>query len=282
MATEHPAVTSALAPWSRLRLRRTELLRDLVAETNFAVAQLIQPLFVVEGLAGSRALAGLGEMERHGKAAALDSIARDLDAGVRHFMLFDVPSTKHATPPDARHLASTVAAIKQRFGSSLHLWVDVCLCSATTHGHCGLLDDAGEIDLVADTRCPRTRRGRGRRRGRRRRRPKRHDGRPDGARSRGAERVRSWPDADHELQHQVRQPVLRSLPRRRGLGAAVRQPSSLPTRRAVSARRDCVERPVRLRGRRPADGEAGDDLARSHRPDRGCHVATGRGLSGEW
>jgi porphobilinogen synthase len=128
-------------------MRRTAHLRDLTAETNFSVAQLIQPLFVIEGLTGSQPIAGLGEMQRHGSTGALDAIARDVDAGVRHFMLFAVPATKHETAPDARHVASTVRAIKQRFGDSLHLWVDVCLCSATTHGHCALLDDRGQIDL---------------------------------------------------------------------------------------------------------------------------------------
>ena len=43
---------AAASGWSRLRLRRTAHLRDLLAETSFSVAQLIQPVFVVEGLTG--------------------------------------------------------------------------------------------------------------------------------------------------------------------------------------------------------------------------------------
>src|SRR5690606_30061375 len=30
-----------------------------------------------------------------------------------------------------------------------HLWVDICLCSSTSHGHCAILDEAGGIDLDA-------------------------------------------------------------------------------------------------------------------------------------
>jgi porphobilinogen synthase len=137
------------APWSRLRLRRTEHLRDLVAETTFGSAQLIQPVFVVEDLTGSEPVPGLGDTARHGRASAIDAIARDLAAGVRHFMLFAVPSAKAAHHVSFRHLASTVEAIKREFGDALHLWTDICLCSSTTHGHCAILDDAGGIDLDA-------------------------------------------------------------------------------------------------------------------------------------
>jgi len=137
------------APWSRLRLRRTEHLRDLLAETTFGSAQLIQPVFVVEDLIGSEPVPGLGDTARHGRAAALESMARDLAAGVRHFILFPVPSSKGTRALSFSHVASTVEAIKREFGDALHLWVDICLCSSTTHGHCAILDDEGAIDLDA-------------------------------------------------------------------------------------------------------------------------------------
>lgn len=149
MALDPHALTAARTPWSRLRLRQTGHLRDLVAETTFSAAQLIQPVFVVQGLTGSEPVPGLGDTMRHGTDAALDSIASDLEAGVRHFMLFAVPSARHERLPDVGHLASAVGAIKSRFGTSLHLWVDICLCSTTSHGHCALLDADGDIDLDA-------------------------------------------------------------------------------------------------------------------------------------
>ena len=142
-------VAVAPPPWSRLRLRRTRHLRDLVADIGFSSAQLIQPVFVVEDLRTSEPIPGLGDMMRHGIDQALESVARDLDAGVRHFMLFAVPASKQATVTDRRHLASTVAAIKRRFNDQLCLWVDICLCSMTDHGHCALFDPQGRIDLTA-------------------------------------------------------------------------------------------------------------------------------------
>jgi porphobilinogen synthase len=130
-------------------MRQSAHLRDLAAETTFSVAQLIQPLFVVEDLTGSEQIAGLGENARHGAAAALEAVGRDLEAGVRHFLLFAVPAKKSERPSDFRHVGRTVAAIKSRFGDELHLWVDVCLCSSTRHGHCAVLNEGGAIDLDA-------------------------------------------------------------------------------------------------------------------------------------
>ena len=141
MAHTRDVLTSTREPWSRLRLRHSPHLRDLVAETTFSVAQLIQPVFVIEDLDGSDPIPGLGDNARHGVPSALESIARDLDAGVRHFLLFAVPGTKSERSLDFSHLARTVGAIKSRFGDALHLWVDICLCSSTTHGHCAILDE---------------------------------------------------------------------------------------------------------------------------------------------
>ena len=149
MASARDVLTSSRASWSRLRLRQTAHLRDLVAETTFSVAQLIQPIFVVQDLDRPDPIPGLGENARHATDSALDTIARDLDAGVRHFLLFAVPTAKHERSPEFSHLARTVNAIKTRFGDALHLWVDACLCSSTTHGHCAILGPDGRVDLDA-------------------------------------------------------------------------------------------------------------------------------------
>ena len=180
-----PAAMSAVrtrAPWSQLRLRQSAHLRDMLAETTFSVAQLIQPLFVVDGLTGAEPIAGLGDNARLGEAAALEQIARDLDAGVRHFLLFAVPSRKQRARPDVRSRAARGRRHQAR-GSATR-----CTCGSTsasarrpTHGHCAMLDDGGRHRPRADARRARADGGRARRRRRRRRQPERHDGRPHGA-----------------------------------------------------------------------------------------------------
>jgi porphobilinogen synthase len=138
-------MTHRPAPWSLLRLRQSPAMRDLVAETTFSVANLIQPLFIVDGMTGSEPIAGLGDNARLDTAAVHDVVLRDLDAGVRHFLLFAVPSVKD--PNDFGFVRRAVEAIKKPFKDRATLWVDVCLCSCTLHGHCAHFDATGAIDL---------------------------------------------------------------------------------------------------------------------------------------
>ena len=140
------AVATQVA-WSRLRLRQSTHLRDLVAETTFSSANLIQPIFVVGGVVGAEPIPGLGDNARLGSQAALEVIARDLESGVRHLLLFSVPAEKGPAALRFDHVKRAVSVIKERFGNTLHLWVDTCLCSSTPHGHCALLDSRGQIDL---------------------------------------------------------------------------------------------------------------------------------------
>ncbi len=134
-------------PWSQLRLRQSAHIRDLIAETTFSVDQLIQPLFVVEDMSGSHPVQGLGDNARMGERDAVEQVARDVDAGVRHFLLFSVPAAKRAQGLTFDHARRATEAIKQRFGDALCLWVDICLCASTDHGHCAILDRAGNIEL---------------------------------------------------------------------------------------------------------------------------------------
>ena len=142
------SAVSTPAAFSQMRLRQSAHVRDLSAETSFTTAHLIQPLFVVEGLSAAEPIAGLGDNARLSVTAAADQAARDVQAGVRHFLVFPVPSGKCA---DGRspHAGKAAAAIKRAVGDAAHVWVDVCLCAATETGHCALFDRAGRIDLEA-------------------------------------------------------------------------------------------------------------------------------------
>lgn len=141
------APSTQLAPWSSLRLRQSAHLRDLCAETVFTTAHLIQPIFIVEGLGEPEMIPGLDGNTRLGLSDALDTVARDVEAGVRHFLLFAVPSRSGPAAAYGAFAARAVEAIKRRFGPALHLWIDVCLCSSTADGHCAIPDDRGRIDL---------------------------------------------------------------------------------------------------------------------------------------
>ena len=126
-----------------MRLRSSQHLRDLCAETEFNRAQLIQPFFVVEGLSQEEPIPGLRGNVRHNTATALRQIEADLKEGVTHFLLFPVPAEKKESGFNHQSTHETISQIRKQFGQSLCLWVDTCLCSYTTHGHCAVLDEKG-------------------------------------------------------------------------------------------------------------------------------------------
>ncbi len=126
-----------------MRLRASPHLRDLCAETEFNRAQLIQPFFVVEGLEREEPIAGLRGNVRHSVASALKQIEKDLADGVTQFLLFPVPAQKKEAGFSHDSTQETISGIRREFGSSLCLWIDTCLCSYTTHGHCAVMNDKG-------------------------------------------------------------------------------------------------------------------------------------------
>ncbi|MEO5969624.1 MAG: porphobilinogen synthase [Bdellovibrionia bacterium] len=132
------------------RLRSTPLIRELVQEVRVSPEQMIQPLFVVEGLAGREAVPGLTGTYRETPESLLKTIESDMEAGVRKFLLFGVPESKGLSGFDSSFTARQIQAIRKRFGKDLFLSVDVCLCSATTHGQCGVLTSEGDhVDNAA-------------------------------------------------------------------------------------------------------------------------------------
>ena len=131
-----------------MRLRATPHLRDLCAETEFNRAQLIQPLFIVEGLERDEPIAGLRGNVRLSVSSSLRQIEKDLADGVSQFLIFPVPSEKASNNFSHRFEQGALSEIRRQFGGSLCLWVDTCLCAYTTHGHCAVLNGQG-IDHCA-------------------------------------------------------------------------------------------------------------------------------------
>lgn len=130
-----------MAAMSLRRLRDNRHIRELTREVRLHPEQFIQPLFVVEGLQEREAVTGLHEVYRDTGTSLLRQIEADLGQGISKFLLFGVPAQKHDR--DFRHVVTTdaIAAIRRQFGNDIWLAVDVCLCSHTTHGHCGILND---------------------------------------------------------------------------------------------------------------------------------------------
>ncbi|MCL4779317.1 MAG: porphobilinogen synthase [Gammaproteobacteria bacterium] len=130
-----------MAAMSLRRLRDNRHIRELTREVRLHPEQFIQPLFVVEGLREREAVAGLTDVWRDTPASLLRQIEADLGQGISKFLLFGVPAQKQERNFSHTVTTDNIAAIRRQFGNDVWLAVDVCLCSHTTHGHCGILND---------------------------------------------------------------------------------------------------------------------------------------------
>ncbi len=129
------------------RLRYSQNIRDLVAETEFSTTQLIQPLFIVEGINADEDILGLKDTKRNTAQSVIKQVAGDLEKGVRHFILFIVPAKKSLKGFELNFAQKVIASLKKEFGSQATFWVDTCLCSLTSHGHCCVLKENGMQSL---------------------------------------------------------------------------------------------------------------------------------------
>jgi porphobilinogen synthase len=126
------------------RLRQDEHIRALTREVHVRPEQLIQPLFVAEGRTDPRPVPGLTGINQDTADSLLRQVEADLAAGVRNFLLFGVPQNRRERQIDWSYTAGQIEALKRRFGRDLWLAADVCLCSSTPHGHCGVLSAEGD------------------------------------------------------------------------------------------------------------------------------------------
>ena len=136
-------------PATRLRrLRRTEALRSLVRENAVTLDDLIQPIFVEEGISEPVAVTGMPGVNREPETA-LERRVRDLYAtGIRAVILFGVSHAKDADGSDTLCRNGLLARMIRRAKDAcpeMTVLPDLCFCEYTTHGHCGVLVD-GDVD----------------------------------------------------------------------------------------------------------------------------------------
>lgn len=126
------------------RLRQDEHVRSLTREVHVQLDQLIQPLFVAEGAADPLPVPGLTGVHQDTSDSLPRQVEADLKAGVRKFILFGVPAARRERDIDWSFTAGQLQSLKRRFGQDVWLAADVCLCSSTPHGHCGVLNAEGD------------------------------------------------------------------------------------------------------------------------------------------
>jgi len=132
------------------RLRANAAMRRLVAETRLDPADLVLPLFVKEGASEPTPIASMPGVVQHSPAGLVAAVREAADLGLGGVMLFGIPALRDArgtgaTDPDGV-LNRAIREVRAEVGDGLVVMADLCLDEFTDHGHCGVLDAAGEVD----------------------------------------------------------------------------------------------------------------------------------------
>jgi porphobilinogen synthase len=130
------------------RLRRTEQIRRMVRETQLQVSDLVFPMFVASGKGVRNEIGSMPGNFQLSVDQLAPEIERVMAANLPAVLLFGLP--EHKDPVGSEAWAETgavqrgIAEIK-RLAPELCVITDVCMCEYTSHGHCGQLDERGEV-----------------------------------------------------------------------------------------------------------------------------------------
>ena len=130
------------------RLRKNEVIRNMIAETAVNPDSFVYPMFVVEGEGVKEEIASMPNQFRF----SIDEILKELEScvalGIKSILLFGIPDHKDEIASSAYDkngiVQRAVCAIKAKF-PDLYVITDVCLCEYMSHGHCGIVKD-GDVD----------------------------------------------------------------------------------------------------------------------------------------
>lgn len=143
--------TQVTFPTSRPRRRRSsEFSRRLCAETNFAVNDLIYPLFVTSGQKQNAAIASMPGVKRRSVDELLKHAEAVVKAGIPAIALFPAVEAqfKSESGEEAYNehglVQTAVRALKKTF-PDLGVITDLALDPYTTHGQDGVIDENGYV-----------------------------------------------------------------------------------------------------------------------------------------
>jgi porphobilinogen synthase len=142
------------------RLRKTPLLREMIAETQLRVQDLVYPLFVNDEIHSRIPVDSMPGIYQQSIDNVVIEAGKALEAGLRSVLLFGVPAEKDQEGSSAWFeqgvTQRAIRELKRQFGQDLMIIADTCLCEYTSHGHCGVLMEGRvlndpTLDILART-----------------------------------------------------------------------------------------------------------------------------------
>jgi porphobilinogen synthase len=134
-----------LNSFSRMhRYRQSPNLRKMLSEHKLHRSDFIYPLFVSERLKEGKkeSIKGLPGVFQHSVKSVLDECDRAVSKGILSIILFGIPELKDLVASQSYVSNGIVQTVIKKIKSKypeLYVIADLCLCSYTSHGHCGVL-----------------------------------------------------------------------------------------------------------------------------------------------
>lgn len=132
------------------RLRQSSAIRNLVAEVNLSVHDLVAPLFVREGISVPQPITSLPGVMQHTRESLRKEVHELAELGVPAVILFGVPSSKDEIGSGAFDpngiVQVSLRELADDLGDRIALISDLCVDEYTLHGHCGVLNSNGDVD----------------------------------------------------------------------------------------------------------------------------------------
>ena len=120
------------------RLRKNQVVRDLVAETHISPSQFIVPHFVLGAENVEKAIPSMPGISELGIKNLVKKVGADLKLGIRSVLLFGHPDDAAHKTPDGKAawdkkgaVQRAVSQLKREFGNDLLVMTDVCPVSYT-------------------------------------------------------------------------------------------------------------------------------------------------------
>lgn len=125
------------------RLRKSPIVREMVAETRLSRDMFVYPYFIVPGNNIVHPIDAMPGISHFSQDRLVKDVEAGLKLGINKVLLFGVGEEKTADASSAYSensvVANAVRGLKSEFGDDLYVITDVCTCAYTDHGHCGIL-----------------------------------------------------------------------------------------------------------------------------------------------
>lgn len=131
------------------RLRKNPAIRSMVRETSLSVDDFIYPLFIVEGENIKKEISSMKGVYHFSIDRVLDEVKELLDLGLKSILLFGIPDEKDSVGSQGYSregiIQKAIRAIKAKY-PEMYIITDICMCEYTSHGHCGILQEDGQVN----------------------------------------------------------------------------------------------------------------------------------------